>query len=90
MCLRSSALISGHLVPIANLPYIYTSEAGHIMSKGRPFAACYYDTPDGRVYSLRSSDEGEDVSAIAEVYGGGGHRNAAGFKVPFDHPLGRI
>ena len=33
------------------------------------------------VVSLRSTDEGPDVSQIAKIYNGGGHRNAAGFKV---------
>lgn len=33
-------------------------------------------------YSLRSRDDRADVSEIARKFGGGGHRNAAGFKVP--------
>jgi len=57
--------------------------AGHEMAKGRPFAACYWDTPKGRVFSLRSSDDGADVSEVAKQYGGGGHRNASGFTVSF-------
>lgn len=77
-------LIGGHVVPVANLPYTLTSDAGHKLATGKPFAACYWDTPDGRVFSLRSTDDGEDVSAIAKQYGGGGHRNASGFRVPFD------
>jgi uncharacterized protein len=76
-------IIGGHLVPVANLPYTMSSDAGHELAKGWPFGACYWDTPDGRVFSLRSTDEGEDVSVIAKQYGGGGHRNASGFKVSF-------
>lgn len=75
--------ICGHVVPVANLPYTLTSDAGNLMANGQPFAACYWDTPDGRVFSLRSRDEGLDVSEIAKRYGGGGHRNASGFRVPF-------
>ena len=30
---------------------------------------------------LRSTDDGLDVSEIAKQYGGGGHRNAAGFRM---------
>lgn len=82
-------VIGGHDVPVANLPYTLTSDAGHLMCAGEPFAACYWDTPDGRFFGLRSSDAGEDVSVIAQHYGGGGHRNAAGFSVPFGHPLTR-
>ena len=81
--------IGGHIVPVANLPYTLTSDAGHLLAKGKPFAGCYWDTPDGRVFSLRSTDEGLDVSAIAKQYGGGGHRNASGFRVPYGHELAR-
>lgn len=76
--------IGGYLVQVANLPYTLTSDAGHALAKGQPFGACYWDTPEGRVFSLRSTDEGIDVSAVAKAYGGGGHRNASGFRVSFD------
>jgi hypothetical protein len=80
-------IIGGFNVPVSNLPYTLTSDAGHLMAQGEPFAACYWDTPEGRVYSLRSTDDGVDVSEVAKKYGGGGHRNASGFRVPWDHPL---
>ena len=76
-------MIGGFQVPVANLPYTMSSDAGHEMAKGRPFAACYWDTPSGRVFSLRSNNDGVDVSEVAKQYGGGGHRNASGFKVSF-------
>lgn len=75
-------VIGGVSVPVANLPYTLTSDAGNLMAAGEPFAACYWDTPEGRVFSLRSRDNGTDVSAIAKAYGGGGHRNASGFRMP--------
>lgn len=74
--------IGGYDVPVANLPYTLTSDAGHMMARGEPFAACYWDTPGGRVMSLRSTDEGVDVAEVAKSYGGGGHRNASGFRMP--------
>lgn len=92
--LRREMIIGGHWVPVANLPYTLTSDAGHLMCAAYqspnlqgeivtpPFAACYWDTPEGRVFSLRSTGEGLDVSEIAKQYGGGGHRNAAGFRLP--------
>ncbi|WP_249139114.1 hypothetical protein [Actibacterium sp. MT2.3-13A] len=41
------------------------------------------DRAAARVFSLRSrGDGGQDVSEIAASYGGGGHRNAAGFQMP--------
>lgn len=76
-------MIGGYRVPIANLPYTLVSDAAHELAKGRPFAGCYWDTPDGRVFGLRSTDEGVDVAAVAKQYGGGGHRNASGFRVSF-------
>ncbi len=74
-------LIEDRLVPVANLPYTLSSDAGHLMSKDAPFAACYMDTPEGRVFSLRSADDGADVSKVAKAYGGGGHAHAAGFRI---------
>ncbi len=83
--------IGGYLVPAANLPPTMASDGGHALAQRMPeaFAAIFWDTREGRTYSLRSVEGGMDVSKIAKQYGGGGHHNAAGFKVPFDHPLGR-
>lgn len=75
--------IGGYNVPVANLPYIFSSDAGNILARGEAFAGCYMDTPTHRVFSLRSSreDEAVDVSLIAQRYGGGGHAKAAGFRI---------
>ena len=82
-------VIGGHDVPVASLPYTLVSDAAHKMAHGEPFAACYWDTAEGRVFGLRATDDGLDVSDIAKQYGGGGHAKAAGFKVPRDHDLAR-
>lgn len=73
--------IRGFNVPIANLPYTMASDAGHIMCQNYPFAATYFDTYEGTVFSLRSNEDGEDVSKIAAYFGGGGHKHAAGFRL---------
>ncbi|MFP4538872.1 MAG: hypothetical protein ACLFPA_11295 [Dichotomicrobium sp.] len=78
--------IAGYFVPALNAPYCWSSDAGHEMAAGEPFAACYWDTPDGRVFSLRSLPGGVDVSSVARQYGGGGHEHAAGFRVPHGAP----
>lgn len=79
------------LVPCCNLPYTMRSDGGDILSKSAPFAATYYDTASHRVFSLRSQKEGGmDVARIAEKYGGGGHKNAAGFQVKRDTFLAQI
>lgn len=76
-------IIAGYEVPVLNCNYMFASDAGNIMANGEPFSATYYDTQENRKYSLRSSkDGGIDVSAIAAKFGGGGHKNAAGFKLP--------
>ncbi|MFT0167538.1 hypothetical protein ACLKMY_00720 [Paraburkholderia mimosarum] len=81
--------IAGFDVPVASLPYTMSSDAGHEMAQGERFAACYWDTVDGRTFSLRAADDGIDVSEIAAQFGGGGHAKAAGFKVPRNHELAR-
>jgi oligoribonuclease NrnB/cAMP/cGMP phosphodiesterase (DHH superfamily) len=73
--------IGGYDVPVLNAPAAYVSDAGHILSAGEAFAACYWDHRDGRSFSLRSAENGIDVAEIAKAYGGGGHPKAAGFTV---------
>ena len=79
-------VIGDYTVPVANIPYFYASDAGNALLQlhpGAPFAATYFDRADGfRQWSLRSEDTRLDVSAIAKAFGGGGHRNAAGFQEP--------
>lgn len=78
---RPRAVIGGHSVPCVfnNIPSII-SELGHRLAQNEPFAATIQELGDGTlVYSLRSTADGIDVSEIAKQYGGGGHRNAAGF-----------
>ena len=72
--------MDGHSVLVANATVLYSDIAGEL-AKGRPFGAVYFDRADGkRQWSLRSTDEGVDVSEIAKVHGGGGHKNAAGYE----------
>jgi oligoribonuclease NrnB/cAMP/cGMP phosphodiesterase (DHH superfamily) len=77
--------IDGHLVPVVNVPYHYASDTAHALLTrfpGSPFTACWFRRGDGMIqYSLRSEDCRLDVSEIAKKFGGGGHRNAAGFQV---------
>lgn len=80
------ATVAGYVVPVANLPYTMASDAAGSMAEGRTFAACYYDSAGHRVFSLRSRPGPlcVDVSDIARLFGGGGHANAAGFRLPID------
>lgn len=72
--------IGGVSVPVVNATVLF-SEIAAELAKGEPFGACYFDRFDGkRQWSLRSDAHGMDVSAVAKAYGGGGHRNAAGYE----------
>ncbi len=58
------------------------SEIGHrLATASGTFGCCWSVDGAGTVWmNLRSTDAGADVSDIAKRHGGGGHRNAAGFK----------
>lgn len=77
--------VGGHTVPVVNVPYHYASDTAHALLKAfpsAPFTACWFRRGDGMIqYSLRSEDSRLDVSEIAKKFGGGGHRNAAGYQV---------
>lgn len=75
--------IAGYRVITVNAPYQWSSTIGDILDEGEPFVASYYDTAKGRIYSLRSAEDGVDVSEIAAKLGGGGHKHAAGFRIDF-------
>ena len=77
---KRTMVIGGYEVPVANLPYTMCSDAGNIMAEDAPFAATYFDGAEHRHFSLRSREGGFDVSQIAHMYGGGGHKHAAGFQ----------
>ncbi len=76
--------IGGHNVPVVNVPYTLGSDSANRLCQGEPFAAYFYFKPNGVEFGLRSSEKGLDVSAVAVLYSGGGHRNSSGFRVPFE------
>ena len=73
-------------VPVVNTSWAFASDVAHALLlkfPASPFTATYFDRADGkRQFSLRSEDSRTDVSEVAKRYGGGGHRNAAGFEIP--------
>lgn len=81
MARASLTSISGYNVPTANCSNTeIVSDMLHAMCKGHAFAAAFNVFDDGVKFSLRS--EGDfDVASIAKRYGGGGHKNAAGFQL---------
>lgn len=77
---------------VANCSGQFASDVGHALaSKSGTFGATWYQDEAGRIkFSLRSTDAGPDVSELARYYGGGGHRNAAGFVLPDVNALGWV
>ena len=87
-CALNTAPMSGAGLPglAANCPPHLTSDVGHeLATQSGTFGLCWHLGKEGTMAkcSLRSNG-GYDVSAIAKVFGGGGHRNAAGFEVPIE------
>ena len=77
-------LVAGMTVPFAEIPEArFGSEVAHrllTLHPEAPFAGTWQRRPDTgslRV-GLRSEDDRADVAEIAGLFGGGGHRNAAG------------
>lgn len=71
---------AGRNVPLVNAPQVDISELLDALAQGEYFAIGWWQRADGVFqYSLRSRGD-FDVSALAKLHGGGGHRNAAGFQ----------
>ena len=82
--------IEGYEIPVANANGMFASELGNMLAKDYPFSATYYDTQNYRKFSLRSIKGKANVAKIANIFGGGGHPNAAGFNVKRDHYLAKV
>lgn len=73
--------VAGHTVPMVNTSIAW-SEVGDALLKKYPnydFVASFTVFDSQVMWSLRSRPE-FDVSEVAKRFGGGGHKNAAGFK----------
>jgi len=74
--------VGGYRVPIVNATAHWSDVGEAMLDKfpDAPFVASYFEDSDGtRRWSLRSRP-GFDVSVVASSMGGGGHRQAAGFR----------
>ena len=70
-----------HTVLCCNATTLFSEIAGDL-AKTRPFGMAWFRRPDGKYqYSLRSDNDGVDVSEVARAFGGGGHKHAAGFEL---------
>lgn len=91
---RECIISTGPLLPhmhvgfAANCPPHLASDVGHQLAKqSGTYGLLWYIDKEGKCKcSLRSNGD-YDVSAIAKIFGGGGHKNAAGFEVSIEQLL---
>lgn len=85
-------------VPLINAPRYIANEVADRLAGSHPYVIMHYEGITHRHVSLRSHISGDcydgcTVNDIAEEYGGGGHRTAAGFTLPlktrFFHKYGK-
>jgi uncharacterized protein len=77
-----------HSIKVVNAAYPMISDvANQLCIEGAEVGIGWFVRGDGMMqFSLRSIGD-LDVSVLTKELGGGGHRNAAGFQVPFDEGL---
>lgn len=74
----------GFKVYTINVPHMFGSDIGNELAlRTNSFGIVWSENGENISASLRSVRD-FDVSEIAKKYGGGGHKNAAGFKLPID------
>lgn len=77
-----TGVFDGYKTSVLNVPYLNCSEVGNELAKTHEVSLTYFERGDQMIqFSLRSIGD-IDVSALAKKYGGGGHKNAAGFQMP--------
>lgn len=65
---------------VVNMLYPNCSEVGNALAQKADVGMTWFEKKDGLQFSLRSIGH-IDVSEIAKQYGGGGHKNASGFRL---------
>ena len=78
------------IIPVTNCPVDLISELGNTLAYTYPLAIMYFDMANSRDFSLRSDKNNPAhiaVDELARLFGGNGHKHAAGFKRSLDEPL---
>jgi uncharacterized protein len=74
-------VVQSYKIAVLNVPYLNCSEVGNELAKTHDVSLTWFERGDQIIqFSLRSIGD-IDVSAIAKIFGGGGHKNAAGFQL---------
>ena len=92
VCEKASArMLDGKHVMVVNASH-WMSEIGARLSPDCDFAMIwYYDHDDRDIkVSLRAFHDTIDVSEVSKKFGGGGHKKAAGFRLPGDYVIDSI
>ena len=88
---KREIVINGKKGLICNCPGQFASDVGNVLAnESGTYGATYFAAADGsHKFSLRSNGD-YDVSRMAKDFGGGGHKNAAGFSItaPIDTGAG--
>lgn len=80
---RQIGTLAGRTTAIVNAAYLNISDVAMALLSYADIGCGWFERGDKQVqFSLRSVGD-LDVSAIAQHYGGGGHKNAAGFQLPY-------
>ena len=81
-------VINGHTFKAINVPKCMGTDCcRQLMKQGEPHAAYYSVDNKKIVIGLRSSDASIDVSKLASLFNGGGHRNSSGFTLSINTDL---
>lgn len=92
---RARVVTFGDLTCLSVNSCQHVSHLGHALAKESerlgldPAGHVWYEEASTVKHSLRSIDD-LDVSEVAQEYGGGGHRNAAGWRGPFPRHYVRV
>lgn len=80
---------TGHAIAAVNVSYTGVSDVLHgvLESSGKQIALGWHRSKDGLLNCSLRSVTGVDCSAFAKRFGGGGHAQAAGFRVELSHPF---
>lgn len=82
----SEITYQGQPIKVVNCRPALSSIVGHKLAEEYLFGMSFHHVDGKTIYSLRSVGD-IDVSLIAKKFGGGGHKNAAGFTVESTLPI---
>jgi len=92
-----STIVDGDLAWLAvkgvaiNANVLFASELGNLLAEqSGSFALVWQTAANGEIKASLRSKGNFDVASIAVRYGGGGHRNAAGFRMPMKQFISEV